>query len=243
VTEEPEATGQFEEIEIPLVEPVHGLESVTGVLGVPEWWPTGSRISVVMAQASAAEDPLLDSIQRRLTERKILTLRFPMPFMAAGKRRPDDLRVMTLTYQAAVGTLSLDPTAAPAHVFAGGKNLGAQVATQAASSRMRLEGLFFLGFPLHKQDDPSEVRAERLYRLINPLLFIQGEHDRNCDLPTLRQTLARVGAPVQLHVVAGADHGLRVSKKSGRSPEQAQDEIVTTLERWMRSTLGESEVY
>ena len=150
-----EPTSQFEQIEIPLPEPVHGLEAIKGTLGVPEWWPTGSRISVVMGQAGLADDPLLDAIQLELTEHKYLTLRFPMPYMVAGKKKPDSMKVMTKTYEAAIAVLGKDPSSAPAHVFAGGKNIGALVASHAATARLRVEGMFFLGFPLHKQDDPA----------------------------------------------------------------------------------------
>lgn len=236
---EPEDTSQFEEIRIPLPEPVDDLDAVTGVLGIPEWWPTGSRVSVVLAQAQAGEDPLLDAIQRRLTDRKILTLRFPFPYMQAERKRPDPMPVLQRTYQAAVATLGRDPTAAPAHVFIGGKNQGALVAAHVATGRLRVEGLFFLGYPLHKQDKPEELRAERLFRVISPMLFVQGTKDRHCDLDALRKTLARVGAPVQMHVVEEADHQLHVAKKSGRTPEEVQAEVVATLEAWIAHTLGE----
>lgn len=236
---EAEEASQFEEIRIPLPEPVDGLEAVTGVLGIPEWWPTGSRVSVVLAQGQADADPLLDALQRQLTDRKILTLRFPFPYMEAGRKRPDPMPVLQRTYQAAVATLGRDPTAAPAHIFIGGKNQGALVAAHAATARMRVEGLFFLGYPLHKQDNPAELRAERLFRVITPMLFIQGAKDRHCDLAALRQTLARVGAPVHLHVVEEADHTFRVAKKSGRTPEEVQAEVVASLEAWIARTLGE----
>lgn len=234
-----EGAAQFEEIQIPLAEPVHELESVTGVLGVPEWWPTGSRVSVVLAEGGPGPDPMLEALQQELTARKMLTLRFGFPFAAAGKKKPDPMPVLQRTYQAAVAILGRDPTAAPAHVFIGGKNLGALVAAHAATTRMRVEGLYFLGFPLHKQDDPSEVRSERLYRVISPMLFVQGTRDRHCDLPALRQTLARVGAPVQLHTVEEADHTFRVAKKGPRNPEDVQAEILATLEAWIHKTLGE----
>ncbi len=235
---EPEA--KYEELKIPLAEPVHGLESVTGVLGIPEWWPTGSRVSVVFAQASATEDPLITALQEALTERKFLTLRFPFPFMEAGKKKPDDMRTMQRTFESAVSMLSRDPTAAPAHIFMGGKNTGALVAAHADTSRMRVEGLFFLGFPLHKQDSTEDLRAERLYRVINPLLFVQGDKDRHCDLPSLRTVLGRVGAPVQLHVVQEGDHTLKVPKKAGRTAEEVHAEILATLEAWIQKTLGDA---
>ena len=147
--------------------------------------------------------------------------------------------VLHRTYQAAVSILGRDPTAAPAHIFAGGKNLGALVAAHAATSRVRVEGLFFLGYPLHKQDRPEELHDSRLFRVISPMLFIQGTRDRLCDLPTLRKTLARVGAPVQLNTVEAADHTLRVPKKSGRSSEEVETEIMTTLANWIRSVLSD----
>jgi len=234
-----ESTAQFEEVQIPLAEPVYGLASVKGILGIPEWWPTGSRISVVLAQGSRGEDPLLEGLQRELTERRFLTLRFGFPFMQAGKKRPDSMAVLQRTYLSAMAILGRDPTAAPAHVFIGGKNLGALVAAHAATARVRIEGLFFLGYPLHKQDDPSEVRAERLFRVVNPMLFVQGSKDRHCDQDALRRTLARVGAPVQLHTVAEADHTLRVAKKSGRTPEEVQAEIFASIDAWIKKTLDE----
>jgi predicted alpha/beta-hydrolase family hydrolase len=234
-----EPSVRFEDVRIPLPEGVHGLESVRGVLGIPEWWPTGSRIGVVLAEATQKEDPLLESIQRGLTEQSYLTLRFRFPYSEAGKKRPDPMPILHRTYQSAVTILGRDPTAAPAHVFTGGKNLGALVAAHAATSRVRVEGLFFLGYPLHKQDRPEEVRAERLFRVISPMLFLQGTRDRHCDLPTLRRTLARVGAPVQLCTVEGADHSFKVPKKLGRTPEEVEIEIMTTLGNWIRSVLGD----
>lgn len=234
-----ESSVRFEEVRIPLPEAVHGLQTVTGVLGIPEWWPTGSRIGIVLAQATQKEDPLLESIQRGLTERTYLTLRFRFPYAEAGKKRPDPMPVLHRTYQSAVSILGRDPSAAPSHVFTGGKNLGALVAAHAATSRIRVEGVFFLGYPLHKQDKPDEVRADRLFRVISPMLFVQGARDRHCDLPTLRKTLARVGAPVQLHVVEDADHSLRVPRKSGRTPQEIEAEIMTTLAGWIRSVLGD----
>ncbi len=238
---EEESQARYEPIEIPLPDKLHDLEAVTGTLGIPEWWPTGSRIAVVFAQASAAEDPLIESVQRELTERRYLTLRFPMPYMKAGKRKIDDMSAMRRTFQSAVSMLSRDPTAAPAHIFIGGKNQGALAAAHTANDgRMRIEGVFFMGYPLHKQDDTSDLRADTLYRVINPMLFLQGNRDRHCDLPSLRQSLGRVGAPVQLHVIDEADHALKVPKKSGRTNEAVSTEVLATLESWMQKTLGEN---
>jgi len=234
-----EQTARFEEVKIPLREPVHGLEAVSGTLGVPEWWPTGSRICLLMAHGSQVEDPLLESVARELTERKYLTLRFLLPHVEANKKRMDSPAVLRRVFLAAASLVNRDPTAAPAHIFVGGKNQGALAAAHAATSRLRAAGLFFLGFPLHKQGDPSDVRAERLYRAISPMLFVQGDRDRNCELSALKTTLIRVGAPWNIHVVRGADHAFKMLKSAERPEEEVHREILTKIDGWVTKVLGE----
>ena len=236
-----EPSARFQEVQIPLDEPVDGVAAVSGVLGVPEWWPTGSRVGVVLAHASgrSMQDPLVEGIQRRLTERKYLALRFNFPFAEAGKSRADAMPVLERAFRHAVAVLSRDPSAAPAHLFVGGIGLGAQVAVWAAATRLRVDGVFALGYPLHARDEPTKhVRAEPLYRLVAPILFIQGSRDRNCNLDALRRTLTRVGVPKTLHVIPEADNMLAVPRRSGRSPEDVHQEVLEAVDIWMRSVLG-----
>jgi predicted alpha/beta-hydrolase family hydrolase len=233
-----EPTARFEQVRIPLREPIHGLEAVSGVLGVPEWWPTGARVGVVIAHGSQKEDPLLEFLQQQLTERKFLTLRFQMPFVEAEKKRPDPPAVLLNTFRSAVTLLQSDPTAAPAHLFIGGKNTGALAAAHAATARLRVDGLFLLGYPLHKQDDPSVVQADRLFRVVSPILFLTGARDRHCDLAALRKVTLRVGAPTEIRSIEEADHAFRV-RKSERDPEDLQREVLAILEHWIRKIVGE----
>lgn len=235
-----EPSARFEEIKIPLPEPVHGLEEVSGVLGIPQWWPTGSRVSVVIAHGStdSMADPLVEHLHRELTERRNLTLRFNFPFAEVGRKRPDKRGVLRRVFRAAIGALARDPTAAPAHLFLGGKGLGGQVASELAGTRVRIDGLFFLGYPLHPQGKPENVSPEHLFRIISPMLFVQGPRDRRCDLDVLRRTLTRVGAPTALHVVEEADRDFKVTKKSHRTDEEVRDEVLNTVDGWIQKVLG-----
>jgi hypothetical protein len=233
-----EPTARFEQVRIPLREPVHGLEAVSGVLGIPEWWPTGARVGVAIAHGSQKEDPLLEFLQQQLTERKFLTLRFQLPYVEADKKRQDPAPVLLNTFRSAVTLLQSDPTAAPAHLFIGGKNSGALAAAHAATARLRVDGLFLLGYPLHKQDDVSVVQADRLFRVVSPILFMTGARDRNCDLAALRKVTLRVGAPTEIRSIEEADHAFRV-RKSERDPEDLQREVLAILEHWIRKIVGE----
>src|SRR4029450_13143518 len=97
-----EPTARFEQVRIPLREPVHGLEAVAGILGIPEGWPAGARVGAALRPGSQKEDPLLEFLQQQLTERKFLTLRFQLPFVEAEKKRPDPAPVLLNTYRSAV---------------------------------------------------------------------------------------------------------------------------------------------
>jgi uncharacterized protein len=233
-----EPTARFEQVRIPLREPLHGLEAVSGVLGIPEWWPTGARVGVVIAHGGQKEDPLLEFLQHQLTERKFLTLRFQLPYVEAEKKRADPAPVLMNTFRSAVTLLQSDPTAAPAHLFIGGKNAGALAAAHAATARLRVDGLFLLGYPLHKQDDASVVQADRLFRVVSPILFLTGARDRHCDLAALRKVTLRVGAPTEIRSIEEADHAFRV-RKSERDPEDLQREVLAIIEHWMRKIVGE----
>ena len=55
------------------------------------------------------------------------------------------------------------------------------------------DGRFLMAYPLHPQDKPENAMPDQLFRIIAPLLFMQGDRDRTCDLDVLRNTLIRVG--------------------------------------------------
>lgn len=235
-----EPSSRFEELKIALPDRAHGLEEVSAVLGIPRWWPTGSRVGVVLGhgQGDDLADPLIEHLHRELTERRYLTLRFNFPFAEAGKSRPDPLPVLRRCYRAAVGALARDPTAAPAHVFLGGKGLGGQVAADLAGARVRVDGVFLLGFPLHPQDKPEKAQSDPLFRIVAPMLFLQGTRDRNCDLEELRRVLRSVGAPTHLHVVEEADKNFKVRKKAPRTAEEVQEEVLGALDTWIQKVMS-----
>lgn len=234
-----EPSARFEELKIALPEPVHGLDKTSAVLGVPRWWPTGARVGVVIAHGAGSDlsDPLVEHLHRELTERRYLTLRFNFPFAEAGKRRPDPIRVLRRTFRAAISALGRDPTASPAHLFLSGKGIGGRVAADLAGTRVRIDGLFLLGFPLHSQGKPEKVRADELFRVVSPMLFLQGTRDRTCDLDVLRRTLSRVGAPTSLHVCQEADRHFKVPKRSGRTEEEVRDEVLGAADGWLHKVL------
>lgn len=235
-----EPATQFEAIRIPLTAPTHGRDSLSGVLGIPEWWSTGERVAVVIAHGgpSNLEDPLVEALAHALAEKGCLTLRFNFPFAEAGKRSSaDSPEILERGFRAALNVLRRDPMALPVRLFVGGVGLGGRVAAGLVADRLHVDGLFLLGFPLHPQDKPEKSDPDVLFRSTTPMLFVQGTRDRRCNGTALRQALRRVGAPVELYDVRDADSAFHVPKKSGRTNEQVRAESVGVLSSWVARRL------
>ena len=236
-----EPNAQFEELEIPLPEAIHGRTAVRGVLGIPEWWPTGERVAVAIAHGSTSDyqDPLIAALATALAGQHYMTLRFNFAFAEAGKRSSADSPTqLARCFRAALNVLGRDPTALPARLVIGGVGLGSRVAAGLVADQLRADGLFLLGFPLHPQGKPDHCEAETLYRVTSPMLFVQGTRDRRCEGGALRAALRRIGAPIELYDVEEADASFHVPKKSGRSEQEMQAQVSAVVSNWIARRLA-----
>ena len=231
-----ETTAKLEPIRIPVTPEIN----VPGVVGIPEWWPIGTRVAVALAHDTSAtlESELLVALHARLAERGYLTVRFNFPYAEEKRKRPDPSPLLEKSFRAAIASLMRDPQNSPARLILGGFGLGARVAAEVVSQGTKADGLVCLSYPLHPSGKPTQLRAEPLFRLICPMLFIQGTRDPTCKLDRLQTVLRRIGAPTDLHVVQDADHKLDVIKRSGRTPEEVQVEVVDAAERFLERIVG-----
>jgi predicted alpha/beta-hydrolase family hydrolase len=156
------------------------------------------------------EHPLMAAIADGLFTRRIATLRYQFPYMELGSKRPDRPVLAHTTVRAAAETAAHRLPGLPA--FAGGKSFGGRMTSQAQAEHplSGIGGIAFLGFPLHPAGKPSDARAEHLFGIRVPMLFVQGTRDalgemsllwRSAAIPSYGRTCAR------LHSAA---HPLRV---------------------------------
>jgi predicted alpha/beta-hydrolase family hydrolase len=254
-----EQDATFEEITVPLRTPIDGVESLSAVIGIPEWWPTGSKVAVAIAHdvGEDMDDPLIECVHRVLAQHKLLTIRFNFPFAETARiarvegKRPrrkkkgeaPDLDLLEQAFRAALSVLGRDPAQAPAHLFLGGKGLGARVAARLASGRLLIEGAFFLGYPLHPPGEPDNISDQFLFRIIAPMLYVQGSQDPRCELSSLRRCLSRIGAPTTLRTVEDANHTLEGSVRTapGAADDPMQRAIAESVAAWMGERLSQFE--
>lgn len=180
----------------------------------------------------------MTDVAERLAARRIATLRFNFPYMERGKRGPNRPSVLVETVRAAVAEARRLIPDLP--LFAGGKSMGGRMTSTAASEEPLpgVRGLAFFGFPLHAAGRPSSGRGAHLADVGLPMLFLQGTRDKLAELDLLRPLVLDLGPLATLHVVEGADHGFHVLKRSGRTDDEALDEICDRLRRWVDDVLA-----
>ena len=170
-----------------------------------------------------------------LAGRGIATLRYQFPYMERGSKRPDPPRIAHAAVRAAVTEAVKIAPDLP--LFAGGRSFGGRMTSQAQadSPLPGVRGLAFLGFPLHPAGKPGIERAEHLSRIEVPMLFVSGARDALAEMELLRPVIAGLGARAKLHVIADADHSLKVPAKSGRTPAEAEAEALDAMAEWMKA--------
>lgn len=182
--------------------------------------------------------PFMEDAARDLAVRRIATLRYEFPYMAAGRRRPDSRRALVHTVRAAVREAAALASDLP--LIAGGKSMGGRMTSIAAAEAPLgdVRGLVFHGFPLHRPGDPSDSRADHLASLSLPMLFVQGSRDRLAELDRIRLVCGRLGSTAALRVIEGADHGFSVLKRSGRSSDDVRAELADVVARWIQGVVS-----
>jgi predicted alpha/beta-hydrolase family hydrolase len=181
--------------------------------------------------------PIMEANARGLARRGIATLRYNFPYMEKGGGRPDPPGIAQATVRAANAAAAQFASDLP--LFAGGRSYGGRMTSQAqaAAPLPGVRGLAFLGFPLHPAGQPGTDRAEHLQRIEIPMLFVSGDRDALADMSLLKPLVESLGDQATLHPVAHADHGLRVTAKSGRGPADATNEALDAVAEWMKGLL------
>ena len=196
--------------------------------------PREARACFVFAHGAGAgrTHPAIETMATGLAERGVATLRYQFPYMERGSKRPDPPGVAHATVRAAVAEAAR--CCAGLALIAGGKSFGGRMTSQAQAKAPLdgVEGLAFLGFPLHPAGQPSTDRAAHLADIHIPMLFLQGANDQLAKVDLLKPVVAGLGRRATLHLVEGADHSFHVPKRSGRDDKEVMAEVLDAFAAW-----------
>ena len=197
--------------------------------------PAKPRALYVLAHGAGAgmAHPFMAAVAEGLKARGIATLRFNFDYMEKGSKRPDPPKVAHAAVRRAVDEAARLLPGVP--LFAGGKSFGGRMTSQAQALEPLpgVEGLVFLGFPLHPTGKPSVERAAHLADVKVPMLFLQGSRDDLASLALLRPVVASLAPGATLDVFEDADHSFHVPARTGRKDAEVLAEMLDTIEVWI----------
>jgi len=211
---------------------VEGAGEVSALLARPK----DARWLLLLAHGAGAgmTHPFMEKLSADLAALGIATFRYQFPYMEQRRRVPDAPAVLIAAVVSAVR--AAEQAAPDLPLLAGGKSMGGRMTSQAAAQHPLdgVEGLVFLGFPLHPPDRPGTKRADHLAKITIPMLFLQGTRDTLADLKLLRPICTKLGAQATLHIIETADHSFHVLKSSGKTDADVFHELAETTVSWAK---------
>jgi uncharacterized protein len=205
--------------------------------------PGEARACFVLAHGAGAgmTHPFMAAIAEGLAARGIATLRYQFPYMERGAKRPDPPQLAHAAVRAAVAAAGRALPDLP--LIAGGKSFGGRMTSQAQAIAPLpgVRGLAFLGFPLHPAGKPSRDRAEHLFAVDIPMLFLQGSRDQLAALELIEPLIRSLGERATLRIFADADHSFHVARslpaRGGRSDADTRNALLDALAAWIAAVI------
>ena len=203
------------------------LRDVDTPVGPARAWtqgPRDARATVVLGHGAGGGVEAVDLLAARdaALAAGLAVVRVEQPWRVRGRRVAEAPPRLDAAWLAVVGTL-VGP------LVVGGRSAGARVACRTAE-QVGAVAVLALAFPLQTR---TASRLHELRRPRVPRLVVQGERDA-----------FGVPAPepgVEVHVVAGADHGFAVRRLDGRRPQDVAAQVQAAVGRWLAVVLAPPE--
>ena len=206
--------------------------AVSGRLCLP-----ADRKNVLLVLAHGAgndmDNPFLSYVHEGVAASGIASLKFNFPYKEAGRRAPDSKSKLEGTWRSVLRWARRHPELRDCAFFVAGKSLGGRIASQVVAQGESVDGLVFLGYPLHPVGKKDQLRTAHFDALRAPALFIEGTRDRLCDLSLLRSELEGRDWPTDVYVVEDGDHSFNVPKRMGVPQEKIWEDIVAKVCEWI----------
>jgi uncharacterized protein len=197
--------------------------------------PVKDQTCLIIAHGAGGPmySPFVTFFHKGLAERGYLTVKFNFPYMEARKKVPDKREILEAAYREVIETVR-NGKYYPKRVFVGGKSMGGRIASQVVAAGEEVDGLFFLGYPLHRPGQQDMLRDEHLYRIEKPMLFVSGTKDQFAKKELLDQVVAKLGPGARIDWIEGGDHSFN-TRQGKEAQAKIYGEVMETLDSWVRT--------
>lgn len=209
--------------------------SVSAILLTP---PKPKAIYVFGHGAGAGmEHPFMVRAAIELEKCSIASLRYNFPYMEEGRKGPNPPWIMQATTRSAVDVVRKLKINLP--ILMGGKSMGGRMSSMAAGNEKieDVQGLIFYGFPLHAPGKDGKERAEHLFNVDIPMLFMQGTRDKLADFGLMQELIKELGDNSTLFELSEGDHSFKVPKSSDLSEDDVHKQLGDKVSDWLDSVI------
>ena len=180
------------------------------------------------APAPDRRSPFMVRFAKGMALRGISTATFDFPYMAARRKVPDRAPVLEQSWREALDAAKAEFAGLP--IVIGGKSMGGRIASHiAAQGCDGVDGLVFLGYPLHPPGKPDQRRDAHLPSIAERMLFVQGSRATHSARRPKSLRYYPPSRSAELHEVEGGDHSFKVPARKGDVLEGIMDTVAAWI--------------
>src|ERR1051325_2438848 len=198
----------------------------------------GKSVGVTLLLGHGAGSDQLSGFMRMaaggFAARGLDAMTFNFLYKEQGRSVPDPKAKLEACYRGVIETALNHKKLKGNKLVIGGKSMGGRIASQVAAEQSgAIDGLVFLGYPLHPPGRPDKLRDEHLPKIKVPMLFVQGSRDAFGSDSEIRATIKKHRLKAELYIVESGDHSFKVPKRIGPQ-QQTYEEVMDEVARWCR---------
>lgn len=193
-------------------------------------------VTIILGHGAGADQSssFMRMVATGLAARGFDAMTFNFLYKEKGKSVPDPKAKLEACYQAVIDAAIKNRKLKGNKLVIGGKSMGGRIASQVAAEKADgIDGLVFLGYPLHPPGRPDKLRDEHLPKIKAPMLFVQGARDAFGNEGEIRAIIKQHRLKATLYVVESGDHSFKVPKSLKPQP-QVYEDVMDEVAQWCR---------
>ena len=214
---------------------VSDVESVTAML-YPAAAKDRAKVTIILGHGAGADQlsGFMRMVAAGFAARGLDAMTFNFLYKEKGKSAPDSKAKLESCYQTVIDAAIANTKLKGNKLVVGGKSMGGRIASQVAAENPKgIDGLVFLGYPLHPPGRLDKMRDEHLAKIKAPMLFVQGSRDAFGSEHEIEATIKKHKLPATLYVIASGDHSFKVPK-TVKPQQQVYEDVMDEVARWAR---------
>ena len=207
------------------------------------------RVTIILGHGAGANQlsGFMRMVAGGLAARGFDVITFNFLYTERGRRLPDPKPKLESCYLAVIEAALKHKKLKGNRLVIGGKSMGGRIASQVAAALsdprsdisnqasipIEIDGLVFLGYPLHPPGRPEKLRAEHLKDIRAPMLFVQGARDAFGAPDEIRTVMKPQRFKGEIFPIESGDHSFKVPKSSSVPQEQVYELAMDKIANWL----------